>query len=83
MAEEVNVTPEVVEPVEAPVVPLPPVPPPISKEEADEQIKDIKIKVFDIMGKQADLSLQWTQMEELKGKLLTTLKELEKLFLTT
>ena len=80
MADEVNAIPEVVEPVEVPVVP---VPPPISKEEADEQIKDIKIKVFDIMGKQAGLSTQWTQMEELKGKLLTTLKELEKLFPTT
>jgi hypothetical protein len=79
MADEVNAIPEVTEPVvEAPVVPVPP--PPISKEEADEQIKDIKIKVFDIMGKQADLSTQWTQMEELKGKLLATLKELEKLF---
>lgn len=54
--------------------------PELTKEQADAELKDLKSEVFDIMGKQSELSTQWTSLEEKKSRTLNRIKDLEKLF---
>lgn len=51
---------------------------PLTPDQTKELIGQLKIKVFDIMGKQADLSSQWTNLENEKTAHLKRLSELEK-----
>lgn len=43
-----------------------------------EQIKGIKVEIFDIVRKQENLTVQFNQLQEVKNKKIRELLELEK-----